>query len=154
MSRISTWRAKLELICREKGVAVLQRQGLLWIPNPAVFEEISVAELVSLLSQTVLQSVADWKLDKHQAVLRFNPSVVLADHRPNGILVNRQLTRGHLGIEHLKQRKKNWSSQHTMKICPHVSSGIHVCSELFGFLLCLNILFCMFFSLFALSTHL
>lgn len=46
MSRISTWRAKLELICREKGVAALQRQRLLWIPNPAVFEEISVAEPV------------------------------------------------------------------------------------------------------------
>ena len=46
MSRILTWRAKLELICRERGVAALQRQRLLWIPNPAVFEEISLAELV------------------------------------------------------------------------------------------------------------
>lgn len=43
---------------------------------------------------------------------------MLADHGPNGILVNRQLTKRHLGVEHLKQ-EKNPSEQHAVKICPH-----------------------------------
>lgn len=61
---------------------------------------------LSFLSQTALQSVADWKPDKHQPILRFNPSVMLADHRPNRSLVNRQLTSGHLGTDRLKVKKK------------------------------------------------
>lgn len=38
---------------------------------------------------------------------------MLADHRPNGILVNRQLTKRHLGIEYLKRKKRGKKSIQT-----------------------------------------
>lgn len=79
-----------------------------------------------------------------QAVLRFDSSVMLADHRPNRIL----------GIEHLKRRgKRKINPINTLwKSVRMTDRGIHVISELF---LLSALSGCYFLNgMFVLSTHL
>lgn len=52
--------------------------------------ELSVAERASHYSQTGLRSGADWKLDKHQVVLKFSPSRMLAARPPGRIAADRR----------------------------------------------------------------
>lgn len=86
--------------------------------------------------------MADWKLDKHQAVLKFNPSRMLADHRPNRILVHRQLTRRHLGVEHFRKiRAFNRKTKETME---KLSTGLIRDAQLI-WLLCFFMCVCFFF---------
>lgn len=90
VSAISMRRLKLELISRVKGAAVLERPRREFLIQRTLRKS-SVAERVSHYSQTGLRSGADWELNKHQVVLKFSPSRMLADQHPDGIRVNRRL---------------------------------------------------------------
>lgn len=90
MSGISMRRLKLELISRLKGVAVLERPRCEFLIQRTLRKS-SVAERVSHYSQTGRRSAADRKLNKHQVVLKFSPSGMLADRHPDRIRVNRRL---------------------------------------------------------------
>lgn len=92
-------RLKLELISRLEGVAVWERPRCEFLIQWTLRKS-CVAEPGSHYSQTGLRSGADRKLNKHQVVLKFSPSRMLADRHPDGIRVNRRLPKkSHVGSE-------------------------------------------------------